>query len=68
MGARAVIPSNRSHKTIIPHDTLTYRHRNHIERCFNRMKRFRRFATRYDPRTIHFSGFAYLGAAMIWMR
>ncbi len=27
MGARAVIPSNRSHKTVIPRDALTYRHR-----------------------------------------
>lgn len=68
IGAKAVIPSNRSRKIIIPHDALAYRHRNRIERCFNRMKHFRRFATRYDRRTIHFSGFAYLAAAMIWMR
>jgi len=32
------------------------------------MKHFRRFATRYDRRTIHFAGFAYLTAAMIWMQ
>ena len=68
MGAQAVIPSNRSRKIIIPHDQRIYIHRNRIERCFNRMKHFRRFATRYDRRTIHFEGFAYLTAAMIWMR
>jgi transposase len=60
-----VIPSNRARKIIIPHDVLDDKHRNRIERCFNRMKHFRRFATRYDRRTIHFSGFAYLTAAMI---
>jgi len=31
------------------------------------MKHFRRFATRYDRRTIHVLGFAYLAAAMVWM-
>jgi transposase len=51
----------------IPHDTDVYKHQNRIERCFNRLKHFRRFATRYDRRTIHFSGFAHLAAAMIWL-
>ncbi len=68
MGAEAVIPSNRSRKIIIPHDQAAYKNRNRIERCFNRMKHFRRFATRYDRRTIHFEGFVYLLAAMIWLR
>jgi len=68
MGAEAVIPSNRTRKTIIPHDPIAYKHRNRIERCFNRLKHFRRFATRYDRRTVHFEGFAYLAATMIWMR
>lgn len=67
MGAQAVIPSNRSRKVIIPHDAGIYRHRNHIERCFNRLKHFRRFATRYDRRTIHFTGFVLLAATMIWL-
>lgn len=68
IGAEAVIPSNRTRKVIIPHDTGLYKHRNRIERCFNRLKHFRRFATRYDRRTIHFTGFVHLAAAMIWLR
>lgn len=67
MGAEAVIPSNRSRKIIIPHDETAYKDRNRIEQCFNRMKHFRRFATRYDRRTIHFEGFVYLLAATIWL-
>lgn len=67
MGAEAVIPSNRSRKIMIPHDTATYKHRNRIERCFNRLKHFRRFATRYERRTIHFVGIIHLAAIMIWM-
>ena len=68
MKAEAVIPSNRSRKIIIPHDTEAYRHRNRIERCFNRLKHFRRFATRYERRRRHFEGFAYLAAITIWLR
>lgn len=67
MGAKAVIPCNPTRKIAIPHDPVAYKHRNRIERCFNRMKHFRRFATRYDRRTIHFLGFTHLAAAMIWM-
>ena len=68
MKAQAVIPSKRNRKVFIPHDGEIYKHRNRIERCFNRLKHFRRFATRYDRRTIHFTGFVHLAAAMIWLR
>ena len=67
-GAEAVIPSNRTRKTIIPHDPTIYRQRNRIERCFNKLKHFRRIATRFDRRAAHFLGFLQLAAAMIWMR
>jgi putative transposase len=49
-------------------DDAIYKHRNQIERCFGRLKHFRRFATCYDRRTIHFNGFIHLAAAMIWLR
>ncbi len=68
MDAEAVIPSNRTRKIIIPHDPIVYKHRNRIERCFNRLKHFRRFATRYERRTIHFTGLIHLAAIMIWIR
>jgi transposase len=68
MGAEAVIPSNCTRKIAIPHDTSAYKQRNRIERCFNRLKHFRRFATRYERRTIHFIGFALLAAAMLWLQ
>jgi hypothetical protein len=48
MNAEAVIPSTRSRKVPIPHDQALYKLRNRIERCFNKLKHFRRFATRYD--------------------
>ncbi|RWH36382.1 MAG: IS5/IS1182 family transposase, partial [Mesorhizobium sp.] len=42
--------------------------RNRIERCFNKLKHFRRFATRFDRRAGHFLAFTHLAAAMLWMR
>ena len=68
MNAAAVIPSKRNRKVAIPHDASIYKRRNQIERCFSRLKHFRRFATRYDRRTVHFTGFVHLAAAMIWLR
>ena len=67
-GACAVIPSNPTRKTPIPHDKACYRLRNRIERCFNKLKHFRRFATRYDRRAANFLAFTHLAASMIWMR
>lgn len=67
-GMTAVIPSNRSRKVPIPHDEILYRERNHIERCFNKLKHYRRIATRYDRRAVHFLAFLCLAAAMLWMR
>ena len=67
-GMLAVIPSKRLRKVPIPHDAILYKARNRIERCFNKLKHFRRFATRFDRRAIHFLAFIHLAATMIWMR
>ena len=68
IGAEAVIPSTRSRKSPIPHDPLVYRLRNRIERCFNRLKHFRRFATRFDRLASHYLAFIHIAASMLWMR
>jgi transposase len=67
-GAEAVIPSTRSRTKPIPHDRNIYRDRNRIERCFNKLKHFRRFATRYDRRAVHYLAFVHLAAAILWLR
>ena len=45
MGAVAVVPSKANLKQQRIHDKELYRQRNRIERCFSRLKHFRRFAT-----------------------
>jgi transposase len=66
--ATAVIPCNPTRKRLIPYDFTIYKLRNRIERCFNRLKHFRRIATRYDRRAIHFLAFIHIACAMLWMR
>ena len=67
-GAQTVIPSTRSRSHPITYDKVAYKQRNLIERCFNKLKHFRRFATRYDRRASYFLAFIHLAASMIWMR
>ena len=68
MDAEAVIPLTCSRKVPIPHDQAIYKLRNRIERCFNKLKHFRRFATRYDRRADYFLAFAHIAAICIWLR
>ena len=67
-GMRAVIPSSRTRTILIPHDRELYKLRNRIERCFNKLKHFRRFSTRFDRLDACFLAFTHIAAAMIWMR
>jgi transposase len=64
--SKAVIPSNRTRKKLIRHDKAIYKMRNAIERCINRPKNFRRFATRDDRRASRFLAFIHLACASQW--
>jgi transposase len=48
MGAVAVIPPKSNRKVQREYDKDLYKQRNRIERCFAKLKHFRRFATRYE--------------------
>ena len=47
-GITPIIPGKRGRKRKIRHDKRRYRERWRIEATFNRLKDFRRIATRYD--------------------
>ncbi len=49
------------------YDKTRYRLRNRIERCFARLKQYRRIATRYDRKSANFLAFIYLASLAIWM-
>ena len=67
-GAAAVIPSTRSRSQAIPYDKHIYQERNLIERFFNKIKHFRRIATRYEKTAISFAAMLFLVGAIIWLR
>jgi transposase len=68
VGAEAVIPSTRSRSQAIPYDKHVYRERNLVERFFNKIKHFRRIATRYEKTAVSFAAMLFLVGAMIWLR
>ena len=68
VGAEAVIPSTRSRSQVIPYDKYVYRDRNLVERFFNKIKHFRRIATRYEKTALSFASMLFLVGAVIWLR
>jgi transposase len=67
-GTEVVIPPRRNRRDQRAYDTHLYKERNRIERFFNRLKQFRRIATRYDKLLANFMGFVKLAAIAIWLR
>ena len=67
-GGRAHIPTCRDRKVQRSVDHALYRQRNLIERFFNKLKHFRRIATRYDKTARNFLAAVMLAATRLWMR
>ena len=67
-GGEIVIPPKRNRTVKRPYDAELYKERNIIERFFNKLKQFRRVATRYDKLLANFMGFVKLAAIAIWLR
>jgi transposase len=65
MGAVAVIPPKRNRKQQREYDKDLYKQRNRIERCFSRLKHFRRFATRYEKNKPNFHALVALACSWI---
>ena len=67
-GATAVIPSKADRKTPIPHDAEMYKWRHLVENFFQRLKEFRRIATRYDKTDTSFAAAIYLVGAYLALK
>ncbi len=67
-GGQIVIPPRRHRKTPRAYDKVLYKQRNRIERFFNKLKQFRRVATRYDKLLVNVIGFVKRAAIAIWLR
>ncbi len=64
---RPVIPSKSNQRRQPRFDREAYRQRNRIERLINRLKQFRRIATRYEKRGVNYLAMVTLGMILLWL-
>ncbi|MEN5279332.1 transposase, partial [Brucella sp. TWI432] len=62
----ANIPPKSNRKDVFAFSPWVYRHRNLVERLFNRLKHYRGIATRYDKNPANFLAAVKLIAVRIW--
>ena len=67
-GAIPNIPNRSNRKTKFRWKKTIYRERNRVQRFFNKLKQFRRIATRYDNLGANFFAFVKLASVRIWLR
>ena len=67
-GIESVIPPISTRSKKLHYDEVLYRERNRIERFFNKLKQFRRMATRYDKLQKTFQAALHLVAAFLTVR
>ena len=64
----AVIPSRANRSRAIAHDPHLYKERHLVECFINKIKHFRRVATRYDKTLASYASFVAVAAFMVWIR
>ena len=63
-----IIPDRRDAKTTHAFSKPLYRLRNRIERCFNKLKQFRRITTRYEKLAANFLAMIKIATVRLWLR
>ena len=67
-GAAPNIPARSTRKERFCFSRRLYKARNRIERLFNKLKQFRRIATRYDKLAATFTAMIKLACVRLWLR
>ena len=66
-GIEAVIRPHPGRSEKVAYDQELYKERYRVEVYFNRIKHFRRVATRYDKLAVTYLGFLFLASAWVWL-
>ncbi len=66
-GIRLTIPRKRGERRTGPFERAIYRLRNQVERVINRLKQYRRIATRYEKRAENDQTMVLIAAIMLWL-
>jgi len=66
-GIGAVIPRKSNERHVPNFDRAAYRERNRVERLINRLKQFRRVATRYEKLAVSYLAMVTIAAVLMWL-
>lgn len=66
-GIGYTIPRRSDETRTGPFNRTLYKERNCVERLINRLKQFRRVATRYEKRAVNFLAMLTIAAIMLWI-
>ncbi len=66
-GIRVTIPRTANERRRGPCDKALYKLRAKVEQLINRLKQFRRIATRYEKRAANYLGMVTLGAILLYL-
>ena len=66
--AVAIIPDRSNARAAHAFSQVLYRLRNRVERFFNKLKQFRRIATRYEKLAVNYLAMIKLATIRIWLR
>ena len=66
-GIGAVIPTKKNERPSPRFDRAAYRERSIVERAINRLKQYRRVATRYEKRAVNYLGMLTLATILLWL-
>jgi transposase len=66
-GIRHTIPHKRNECRRGPFDRAVYRERNRAERLINRLKQYRRVATRYEKCAVNYLAMVTVAALLLWL-
>ncbi|HYD30821.1 MAG TPA: transposase, partial [Azospirillaceae bacterium] len=62
-----VIPTKSNERPDPAFDRAAYRERNRVERLINKLKQFRRIATRYEKRAVNYLAMITIAAILLWL-
>jgi transposase len=66
-GSEVIVPPKANRLVQREYDKTAYRERNRVERFFQKIKHYRRIATRYERLSVTFAAMLYLVACIVWL-
>ncbi len=66
-GSEAIVPPRINRIVRRDYNRDIYKQRNHVERFFQKIKNYRRIATRYERLAVTFSAMLHLVACVVWL-